>query len=208
MHGHRNSGAATPLALVAYDALSRRASLALKNGTAATYSYSNRGDLTDLDWDAPGASHDIGYDFVYNGAGQTLSETTATAETPRFVPIGSGTDAYVPNGLNQYTAIGGDTPTYDGNGNMTADGAGDTFLYSAENVLKDAVIGGVTYRNGYYGDNMRSNFAQVGVGNLAFYYYDADQEIAEFDGGFPLDTGKIVRRYVRLPGPRAKARRL
>ena len=42
--------------------------------------------------------------------------------------------AYTANGLNQYTASGAVTPTYDANGNLTAAGS-TTYSYNAENRL-------------------------------------------------------------------------
>ncbi|MEM8988204.1 MAG: hypothetical protein AAGC95_15925 [Pseudomonadota bacterium] len=62
---------AQPLALIDYDRLSRRASLAYGNGTVSTYDYTKRGDLKSLDWDLPSAANDFAYSFTYNGAGQT-----------------------------------------------------------------------------------------------------------------------------------------
>lgn len=45
--------------------------------------------------------------------------------------------AYTANGLNQYSASGSVTPTYDANGNLTADGS-NGYSYDAENRLVSA----------------------------------------------------------------------
>jgi hypothetical protein len=39
--------------------------------------------------------------------------------------------AYTPNGLNQYSAVGGTSFTYDTNGNLTSDGT-NSFVYDTE----------------------------------------------------------------------------
>ena len=51
--------------------------------------------------------------------------------------------SYTANALNQYTAVGAVTPSYDGNGNLTFDGT-FTFGYDAENRLVSASGGGNT----------------------------------------------------------------
>jgi hypothetical protein len=50
--------------------------------------------------------------------------------------------SYTANGLNQYTASGSVTPTYDTKGNLTSAG-GATYTYSSENLLT-AASGGIT----------------------------------------------------------------
>jgi RHS repeat-associated protein len=62
----------------------------------------------------------------------------------------ASTVSYTANNLDQYSAIGPVTPTYDGNGNLTFDGT-FTYGYDAENRLISA----------------------VGAGNTASYAYDA-----------------------------------
>ena len=51
--------------------------------------------------------------------------------------------SYTANVLNQYTAVGSVSPTYDGNGNLTSDGT-YTFGYDAENRLTSASGAGTT----------------------------------------------------------------
>lgn len=45
--------------------------------------------------------------------------------------------SYTANALNQYTAVGAASPTYDGNGNLTSDGT-FTFGYDAESRMISA----------------------------------------------------------------------
>lgn len=132
-----------------------------------------------------------------------------TLNDPAFhwAPAASGTDSYAVNGLNQYSTVGGRTLSYDGNGNLTNDGAGRGFVYDAENVLRSAsgLAGGeASYR--YHADGSRRE-KSYNASSSEFYYmgglgylddddveFAADQEIAEYDGA------ELLRRYMRLPG--------
>jgi len=80
-----------PLADVSYDALSRRASAAYRNGTSAAYAYTARGDLTGHDWMLPSAALDLNYDFTYNGVGQLLTERV-NDPAQRWQPQANGQD--------------------------------------------------------------------------------------------------------------------
>ena len=53
------------LASVAYDALSRRQSVSYDNGASVSFTYTDRGDLTDHDLSFAGASS-ANYDYAYN----------------------------------------------------------------------------------------------------------------------------------------------
>lgn len=115
----------------------------------------------------------------------------------RYLPGAASVDAYVPNGLNQYSSVGGATLAYDGNGNLTTDAAGRTYIYSAENQLytvRDAASV-LLAQNIYYADGTRRYLGSAS-GGVRRFYYDGDQEIAEYDSA----DAALVRRYVRLPG--------
>jgi hypothetical protein len=56
---------------------------------------------------------------------------------------GSESDFPTANAVNQYTAVGSATPTWDANGNLTYDGT-FTYAYDAENRLVAASGGGNT----------------------------------------------------------------
>jgi hypothetical protein len=79
---------------------------------------------------------------------------------------------------------------------LTKDHEGRSFLYAADNQLREVFdAAGTRIGNyAYYGDGNRRVAAD------ARFYYDGDQEIAEYDAAWPLSAGKLVRRYVRLPG--------
>jgi len=206
---------ATPTALVAYDRLSRRTSLALGNDTSAQYGYTSRGDLTCLDWNFSGATPsacnsgapELAYDFTYMGNGQLKKETVSTPDY-FWEPAGFSVDDYVSNGLNQYASItpqGGPTATivHDMNGNITTDHRGRAYKYSAENQLytvREAVTNALLQQNVYYADGNRRQVNRGG-GDVSRYYFDGDQEIFETDNaGGSYTANSITRRYVRLPG--------
>ena len=114
-------------------------------------------------------------------------------------PTANESDAYTPNGLNQYTNIDGASPVYDGNGNITTDHRGRAYVYDAENVLQTIYDGATQLGSyAYYADgNRRINSQPSGATR---HYYDGDQEIAEYDSAWPINTGTLLRRYIRLPG--------
>jgi YD repeat-containing protein len=83
---------------------------------------------------------------VNQRVGQTVSDN-AWLSYPATTPV---TTLYAANALNQYTTVGAVSPTYDANGNLTADG---------------------TYALGYDGDNRLTSSS--GAGNTAAYAFDA-----------------------------------
>ncbi|KCZ52147.1 hypothetical protein HY29_18270 [Hyphomonas beringensis] len=137
-----NNGIPRTFAHIDYDNLSRRKSITYANGTSSWFDYSDRGDLTCHDWNLTGTSPtacassvaELEYGFTYNGVSQVLTQTVSDPSMIWTPDV--STTAYQPNGLDQYTSIGGDAISYDGNGNLIA-GLNDlTFTYDAENVLR------------------------------------------------------------------------
>ncbi len=194
------------LASVSYDALSRRQSVSYANGTSAQYGYTARGDLTCHDWNLTGAAPancnaagaEIAYDFAYNPVGQLISKSL-NDPLLKWSPAGNSSDAYAANGLNQYTAITPDggaaaSIVHDGNGNITTDHRGRTYVYDAENILRAANDNGGAALGvyAYYADGARKS--KTAGGATSVFYYTGDQEIAEYAGA------TLTRRYVRLPG--------
>jgi RHS repeat-associated protein len=95
---------------------------------------------------------------------------------------------YTTNGLNQYTAAGAASFTYDANGNLISDGT-NTFLYDAENRLVSAAAGGTT-TNLTYDPFGRLWRVQKGSADTRFLY-DGDALVAEYDS-----SGNLINRYV------------
>ena len=60
---------------------------------------------------------------------------------PSIDLAGPSSVSYTANALNQYTAVGAATPTYDANGNLTYDGR-FTYCYDAESRLTAIISAG------------------------------------------------------------------
>ncbi len=92
------------------------------------YGYDASGELIDADFvSTNGTIANQSISYVYDAAGNRVSQT-----------INGVTMYYTTNALNQYTAVGGTTYTYDADGNMTGEisSAGTTtFSYNADNQL-------------------------------------------------------------------------
>jgi len=76
------------------------------------------------------------YDANNRRVGQTVSDNSWL-----LYPSTTGTTSYTANNLNQYTAVGGASPTYDNNGNLTFDGT-VTYCYDVESRLTRAIAAG------------------------------------------------------------------
>jgi RHS repeat-associated protein len=98
------------------------------------------------------------------------------------------TRAYTSNGLNQYTASGSATLTYDANGNLTSDGS-TSYVYDDENHLVSA-SGGHSATLAY--DPLGRLWQSVGsITGTTDFEYDGDRILEEFNG-----SGTLQRLYV------------
>ncbi|HEY0112197.1 MAG TPA: RHS repeat-associated core domain-containing protein [Allosphingosinicella sp.] len=176
------------LATLAYDNLGRRTTLTRGNGTSTSYSYDAVSRLSQLSDDSSGTTYDQVLTFTYNPASQIASSTRSN-DLYAWAGHGSGTTSSTVNGLNQLTAVGSATPTWDAKGNMVSHpSSGLSYGYSSENLL-------VTYNGGVhaasYDPLMRWNDLIGGT----FFSYDGTDRIAEHDA-----SGTLLRRYVHGPG--------
>jgi len=103
----------------------------------------------------------------------------------------AGRSAYVTNGRNQYTQVGGTTHTWDANGNLTGDGA-TTFGYDTENRLTSA--SGAKSATLTY-DPLGRLYQVTSAGVTTRFLYDGDRLIAEYN-----TSGTVQRRYVHSAG--------
>jgi len=154
-----------PVAAYAYDALSRRTSVTLTNGTQSTYSYDPASQVTTILHQLTATSTPINQaEYVYNPVGNRTSLTDrrgaqsfgydaldrlAAANHPLLLdpqafaydPVGNRTtNGSVVNAGNQLTADANFTYQYDDNGNLTrktllATGNYTQYSYDAENRL-------------------------------------------------------------------------
>lgn len=97
----------------------------------------------------PTASSAI-FTYAYNAANQRIAQTATDNSYWSYPAPTAEAISYTANNLDQYSTVGGVTPTYDGNGDLTFDGT-FTYGYDAEGRLISA----------------------SGAGNSATYAYDA-----------------------------------
>jgi RHS repeat-associated protein len=116
------------------------------------------------------------YDATNRLIGQTVTDTSW-----RYVPSSASSVAYTINDLNQYTAVGSASPTYDGNGNLTFDGT-FTYGYDAESRLASASGTGLTASYAYDARGWRKSKTVNGATTI--YVADpAHREILDYNGG-------------------------
>jgi RHS repeat-associated protein len=178
----------TALATFAYDNAGRRTTLTRSNGGVTSYAYNTASWLTDLaNNPAPANSSFNNFTtLAYNPAGQIVTRTRTNTNFA-YSPPANYTDAYVSNGLNQYTSARGATPTYtDGRGNTTFDGV-KTYTYDFSNRMTSA-SGSPTANLSY---DPIGRLYQVAAASTVRFVYDGVDVIAEVD-----TSGAVLRRYV------------
>jgi YD repeat-containing protein len=121
------------LATYAYDDLGRGSSLTRGNGTVKSYGYDNVSRTASLGEDLAGTANDLALSFTYDPASR-IASTTRSNDAYAWTGHYNLNRAYASNGLNQYTASGSVTPTYDARGNLTSAGA-TTYGYTSDNLL-------------------------------------------------------------------------
>ena len=119
----------------------------------------------------PASASSSTFTNTYTPANQLVKQTT-TDNAFWSYPTTAASVSYTPNNLDQYTAIGGATPTYDGNGNLTFDGT-TTYTYDAENRLLTASVGGSTIASYAY-DAMGHRKSQNLSGTTTILVTDTD----------------------------------
>lgn len=116
--------------------------------TSFTYDAMNR--PTGTSWDpvnaaaAPATASSVLFTHGYNRANQRSGQSASDNAWIDYPAAAASTVSYTANSLNQYTAVGVVTPTYDTNGNLTSDGT-YTLGYDAENRLVSATGAGYTF---------------------------------------------------------------
>ncbi|API57989.1 hypothetical protein BSL82_00620 [Tardibacter chloracetimidivorans] len=132
-----------------------------------------------------GVSFTHGYDANNRRISQAANDNSWL-----LYPSGSGTTSYTANTLNQYNAVGGASPTYDGNGNLTFDGT-LTYGYDVEGRLT-SVKQGATTLGSYAFDAQGRRKSKTVSGTTTMYVTDADKrEVLEYDGA----SGAVQRWY-------------
>jgi RHS repeat-associated protein len=130
----------------------------------------------------------VTFTHTYNRANQRVGQTVTDNSWLNY-PAATPTVNYTSNALNQYSAVGAVSPTYDGNGNLTSDGT-FTFGYDAENRLTSAV-GGTNTAAYTYDAQGRRKTKTVNGATTVFVTDAANREVLEYDGS----SGAIQRWY-------------
>lgn len=186
---------ATPMFHPQYDAAGRTAALYRQNASTASwgaptnYGYDGASRLSSLAHGFATPAYDITSTFTYSPASQVISRSQ-TSDAYRFTGHVSVDRGYGVNGLNQYTAAGPASFTYDGNGNLTSDGA-NGYVYDVENRL----VGGPNGASLVW-DPLGRLFQSASNSYAATrYLYDGDELAAEYDA-----SGNLLRRYAHADG--------
>jgi len=140
---------------------------------------------------ATSASFAFGYDATNRRIGQSATDSSWWS-----YPAAAAKVSYTANALNQYTAVGAVTPSYDGNGDLTSDGS-FTYGYDAENRMTSATGAGLTASYAYDAQSRRKS--KTVNGTTTIYVTDADnREVLEYSG-----TGAVQNWYSFAIGPDA-----
>jgi len=180
----KRSGSAT-IASYGYDAMGRRTSF--NGGVNTSYGYDGIGRLSSLANNPAGnASLNNSWGFQHNPASQ-ITQLTRSNDAFTFAGLYNVNRSYTANGLNQYTLAGSASFGYDGNGNLTGDGA-TAFTYDVENRLVGA--SGAKNATLRY-DPLGRLYEVVSNSGTTRFIWDGDALVAEYGG-----SGNLLRRYV------------
>jgi RHS repeat-associated protein len=162
------------------------AALAVPSGSSASYAtniaYDQINRPVSVSWSpaptqvTPSASS-AAFTFGYDGTNRRVSQAANDNSWWNY-PTTASSVSYTANNLNQYTAVGAVTPTYDSNGNLTSDGTCNSasYAYDAQGRRKSKTV----------------NSAK------RVYVTDADnREVLEYDG----TSGVIRNWYAYALGP-------
>jgi len=129
-------------------------------------------------------------DYTRNAAGQIASMTRdygAFGWTGHYAVNRN----YTTNGLNQYSAAGTASFTYDANGNLIS-GAGDAYVYDIENRLVSA---NGTHNATLAYDPLGRLWQVTSGSSVTRFLYDGDALVAEYDG-----SNNMIRRHLHWNG--------
>ena len=137
---------------------------------------------------APSASS-VTLSHTYNKVNQRIGQTVTDNSWLNYPPSSPSSVSYTSNALNQYTAVGAASLSYNDNGNLTSDG---TFSlgYDAENRLISSVGGG-TAAYAFDAQGRRKSKTVNGVTTTVFVTDAGNREVLEYDGA----SGALLRWY-------------
>ena len=144
---------------------------------------------------APTAASPAGFTFAYDGTNRRISQTATDNSYWNYPAATASTVSYTANSLDQYTAVGAVTPTYDGNGNLTFDGT-FTYGYDAENRLISASGAGNTASYSYDAQGRRKSKTVNGTTTI-FVQDPQGRALLDYDG----TAGTVQNWYAFGSGP-------
>jgi RHS repeat-associated protein len=168
---------------------------------ATTYAYDSLNRPTNVSWTpaptaaAPTAST-VTFAHAYNQANQRAGQTVTDNSWWFYPGPTASTISYTANTVNQYTAVGAVTPTYDGNANLTFDGT-FAYGYDAENRLTSVTQGGSGVASYAFDAQGRRKLKTVGAATTIFVTDADNREVLEYDGS----SGQVQRWYAYGLGP-------
>lgn len=186
------NGSATPAATYTWDALSRPSAISRKNGTSTAFVWEIDNDLSSISQSFTGPTllpGTLTYSYAYNAAGE-LSSQNVSDSLYMWHPSSVGTVTYgTADSANHYPTVAGITQFYDGNGNLSQQGATNFYSYNTELQLNSFTTGGVTTSYNY---DAFGNMVQKSVGAaVSRSYYLGDTLMGDYSG-----TGVLQNRYV------------
>jgi RHS repeat-associated protein len=137
----------------------------------------------------PPASGSSPFAYYYNAANQRTSQS-AGDNTWWSYPTTASTVNYTANSLNQYTAVGAVSPTYDSNGNLNYDGT-FSYGYDAENRLTSVTQSGTAVATYAYDAQGRRKSKTVGATTTNYVVDPSNRALFDYDGS----SGQVQRWY-------------
>jgi len=131
------------------------------------------------------------YDLTNRRIGQNATDTSWWS-----YPTTASAVSYTANNLDQYSAVGAVTPTYDANGNLTFDGT-FTYGYDAENRLTSVTQGGITVATYAYDAQGRRKSKTVGSTTTIYVTDLVKRAVLDYDG----TSGAVQNWYAFGSGP-------
>ena len=172
-----------------------------------SYGYDPVQRLSSLAQDLTGISHDSTTTFAYNPASQIVS---AARNNDVYAWNGhvNANRPYMPNGLNQYAQVAGVNYSYDGNGNLTNDGA-QSLTYDVENRLVARAGSGSSQTVRYDPLGRLYEVCDIAVPNKTChleqaatrtqFLHDGDDLVAEYNvtvgANLAITSSTLLRRY-------------
>jgi RHS repeat-associated protein len=189
-----------PAIQFSYNAAGQRSStdISWAGGLGVSYGYDGLGRPTSIAHELAGTAADLTTAFDYNSASQVTSQTRSNASYA-FTDLYNVNRGYTTNGLNQYSAAGPSSFTYDANGNLISDGS-TSFVYDGENRLVSA-SGARSASLGYDPLGRLWQVSDAAAGTTTRFLYDGDDLVIDYAAAGPTGpTTGFLHAYVHGTG--------